>query len=117
MASWKTEEPEWLAGGHSRAWFNTSSQAAGKHFSACLMFSFQMNRSIKGTARKLCLCWCHRQSRVSVGGWGGVTNLCGFPHLRSNHDGGSSLNRKGGGGKSLAKDVGFEGLQMGRAGR
>lgn len=34
----------------------------------CLTFCFQMNRLIKGTARKRCQWWYLEQSRVSVGG-------------------------------------------------
>lgn len=76
-SSWEVEEPAWLvdllgyrflALDSSRPDPTNSTQAPGRRSFAILPFYFQMNRSIKGTARKPCLCWSREQSRVSVGG-------------------------------------------------
>lgn len=75
-SSWEVEEPAWLvdllgyrflALDSSRPDPTNSTQAPGRRSFAILPFYFQMNRSIKGTARKPCPCWSREQSRVS--GW------------------------------------------------
>lgn len=76
-SSWEVEEPAWLvdllgyrflALDSSRPDPTNSTQAPGRRLFAILPFYFQMNQSIKGTARKPCPCWSREQSRVSVGG-------------------------------------------------
>lgn len=83
-SSWEVEEPAWLvdlmgsrflALDSSRPDPTNSTQAPGRHLFAILTFYFQMNRSIKGTARKPCPCWSREQSRVSVGGSVGMAWL------------------------------------------
>lgn len=76
-SSWEVEESAWLvdllgyrflALDSSRPDPTNSTQAPGRRLFAILPFYFQMNQSIKGTARKPCPCWSREQSRVSVGG-------------------------------------------------
>lgn len=75
--SWEAEEPVWLTCGPvgTGVWPQTPPGLVPPALAklqatlfASLTFYFQMNRLIKGTARKPCPCWCLKQSHVSVGG-------------------------------------------------